>query len=379
MLLRADGFPVSLVTRFIIDRIRDRRQSNTIEGKVRSVGFLYQWAASYESAIDLETRLRSTQPLSRAEVTSFCRFLRACRVHDVIPFEWKSVRPAEQIGVLGNNTFNSYLANVREFVVWAAETQSSPTLAQVEIRRLERLFDSEKLTATPPRRLYGLDARQQVELLRIVEPQGKDNPFNGPVRQRNYVIVRLLLDTGIRRGELCKLRVEDVQTKGDAGAYIEVVRRPDDKWDPRRNEPAVKTRGRRVPISGELKSLILDYLQRGRGRVKHPYLFTDPATGTPIGSQVENKIMAQICKRCPGMKEARLTPHTLRRTFNGNIWERSKSLDWDDEKTKRITNYLNGWKETSQQSAIYQRKQIEQDAFELLTIIQAQAVAHKAS
>jgi integrase len=373
VLMGREGFPVSLPARFIVDRVRDRRQANTIEAKVRAIGFLYQWAASIETPLDMESRLRSARSLTRTEVTSFCRFLRACRVHDVIPFEWKSVRPAERTGVLGNNTFNIYLANVREFVMWAAETQSSPPLGPIETRKLERLFDSEKLTATPPRKLYGLDAGQQKELLRIVHPDADDNPFNMPVRQRNHLIVRILLETGIRRGELCKLRVEDVQTKGGADAFIEVVRRPDDRWDPRQNEPAVKTRGRRIPISSELKSLMLSYLQRLRGRVKHPYLFTDPSTGMPISSQVENKIIAQIRKRCPTLEVAKLTPHVLRRTFNGNLWERSKVLGWDEGKIKRITNYLNGWTETSQQSAIYQRKQIEQDAFELLGVIQAQA------
>jgi integrase len=375
ILMGLEGFPISLPTRFIIDRVRDRRQPSTIEGKIRAIGFFYQWAVSYETPFDLEFRLRSDQPLTRSEVVSFCRFLRACRVHDVIPFEWKVVRPAEQTGILGNNTFNTYLSNVGEFVTWAAETQSSPSVGQSEIKRLERLFQSEKLTVTPPRKLFGLDARQQEELLRIVHPEAKDNPFNRPVKQRNHVIIRMLLDTGIRRGELCKLRVEDVQTKGGADAFIDVVRRPDDRWDPRQNEPAVKTRGRRIPISSELKSLILAYLQQCRGRVKHPYLFADPSTGAPIASQVENKITAQICKRCPIMKEAKLTPHALRRTFNGNLWGRSKRLGWDEDKIKRITNYLNGWTETSQQSAVYQRKQIEQDAFELLAVIQGQASA----
>ena len=373
VLMGGEGLPISLATRFVVDRVRDRRQANTIEAKVRAIGFLYQWAASIETPLDLESRLRSARSLTRAEVTSFCRFLRACRVHDVIPFEWKSVRPAEPTGILGNNTFNTYLASVREFVVWAAETQSSPSLGPSETRKLERLFESEKLTATPPRKLYGLDTGQQKELLRIVHPNASDNPFNLPVRQRNHLIVRILLETGIRRGELCKLRVEDVQTKGDVDAFIEVVRRPDDRWDPRQNEPAVKTRGRRIPISSELKSLVISYLRRLRGRVRHPYLFTDPSTGMPISSQVENKVIAQIRKRCPSMEEAKLTPHVLRRTFNGNLWERSKLLGWDEGKIKRITNYLNGWTETSQQSAIYQRKQIEQDAFELLGVIQAQA------
>ena len=375
VLMGREGFPVSLPTRFIIDRVRDRRQANTIEAKVRAIGFLYQWAASIDTPVDLESRLRADRPFTRSEVTSFCRFLRAYRVHDVIPFEWKAVRPAEKTGVLGNNTFNIYLANVVEFVIWAAETQSSPSLGQNEARKLQRLFESEKLSATPPRKLFGLDAGQQKELLRIVHPDASDNPFNMPVRQRNHLIVQILLETGIRRGALCKLRVEDVQTKGDADAFIEVVRRPDDRWDPRQNEPAVKTRGRRIPISNELKGLVLGYLQRFRGRVKHPYLFTDPSTGEPIGSLVLNKITAQIQKRCQAMEEAKLTPHALRRTFNGNVWERSKLLGWDEGKIKRITNYLNGWTETSQQSAIYQRKQIEQDAFDLLTVIQAQASA----
>ena len=103
VLMGGEGFPVSLPARFIIDRVRDRRQANTIEAKVRAIGFLYQWAASIETPLDLESRLRSARSLARTEVTSFCRFLRACRVHDVIPFEWKTVRPVEQFGAAGRD------------------------------------------------------------------------------------------------------------------------------------------------------------------------------------------------------------------------------------------------------------------------------------
>jgi integrase/recombinase XerD len=39
---------------------------------------------------------------------------------------------------------------------------------------------------------------------------------------RNYVLLLVLLDTGMRVSELCGLRVEDVHVAGSGGAYVRV-------------------------------------------------------------------------------------------------------------------------------------------------------------
>jgi integrase len=43
----------------------------------------------------------------------------------------------------------------------------------------------------------------------VIEPDHPENPFESKVRFRNYLILGLLLDLGIRRGELLGIRIED--------------------------------------------------------------------------------------------------------------------------------------------------------------------------
>jgi integrase len=84
-----------------------------------------------------------------------------------------------------------------------------------------------------------------IRLRAVVEPDHPENPFEPKVRFRNYLIIRLLLDLGIRRGELLGIRVEDCRL-GSNGT-VTVHRRPDDPDDPRKVQPSSKTEARLLP------------------------------------------------------------------------------------------------------------------------------------
>ena len=65
---------------------------------------------------------------------------------------------------------------------------------------------------------------QRVRLLGMIEPSSASNPW-GKVscRVRNYLILRLLYDLGIRRGELLALRLEDIDVRQ---CRVSIRRRP---------------------------------------------------------------------------------------------------------------------------------------------------------
>lgn len=113
------GFPASLTTQFTIDRLRGRRQVNTIECNLGAIGALYDWAASCEPQIEPEALLRSSSLLS-ACVRTFCTYIRVYRYHDVSSINAKQVLPHSRVGHLSNNTRSIRVCAVREFVVWAA-------------------------------------------------------------------------------------------------------------------------------------------------------------------------------------------------------------------------------------------------------------------
>jgi hypothetical protein len=114
--------PVVLVTRYIIDERRENKQSSTVARDVRVLRWFYEWCD--KTKIPLEKRLRAGDMLTKAEVTSFCRYLRAFRRTNVSgSIELYST--ARGSGVMSPETFNSYIGVVQDFLLWAAYKVSS--------------------------------------------------------------------------------------------------------------------------------------------------------------------------------------------------------------------------------------------------------------
>ncbi|WP_241392779.1 site-specific integrase [Pseudomonas chlororaphis] len=95
----------------------------------------------------------------------------------------------------------------------------------------------------------------------------------------------ILRITGLRRGELLNLKVEDI----DFGMNtIKVGRRPDSKGDARAYQSVAKTRERVIPLIPELADQIYSYVLSHRRKVpgakKHGYLFV---THTSESSQMQ--------------------------------------------------------------------------------------------
>jgi integrase len=242
ILLNCDGIPISLPTRYVIDRRRDRRQLATIRSIVRAISFFYEWSATIAEPFDPEVRLRAGPMLEVTEIMGLQRYLRAGRRHNVIAFPRVAVARSRNGTVIANTNLNNQLDRIRDFLLWAAECVRVPRATHRELKLLKGRIDGLHLTRTRSADKYGLTAEQQAELLRVVAVAAgnSDNPFNCTVRARNHAIVRLLLETGIRRGELCKLRVEDIDLRASGSGSISIVRNPDDPWDSRREEPEVK-------------------------------------------------------------------------------------------------------------------------------------------
>jgi integrase len=225
-------------------------------------------------------------------------------------------------------------------------------------------FRVQKRNASPTKRRYSLSETETDELLRLVDPRSAANPFNRQTRERNFLIFCLLLETGLRRGELCKLRVEDAITFGGE-PFIKIMRRPDDPLDPRRNEPQVKTLERSIPISRQLVDLIINYLRHYRGRAKHPYLFCSSRVENPITLSGVDEIFQQVRRSLRSANVQTFTPHTLRRTFATRLAERARGTKLGPDDLAEVQNYLMGWSEFSVQTAVYTRRLVEAEAMEL--------------
>jgi integrase len=359
--------PVILPTRYVIDRRRETKQSSTIERDVRVLGWLYVWAD--KQGINMEQLLRKGELLNPSQVTGFCRYLRAMRQENLIG----AIHPNTnaRIDVLLPITFNAYISVVEDFLTWAVEEflprpkgiSESVRTTVVEVKdRIDKMFGNNRIGGTTAQRL-GLTDEEVAEIRLVVKPGSPRNPFKKPVQFRNYLIVELLLLTGIRRGELLKLRLMALPV--GPKTTLTVKRSPDDKDDPRRVEPEVKTLEREIPIPRWLAIALWGYVGKHRTKGAHSYVFTSKRGKLPLNYGGVNWIFLLLVKRCFPSLKGRLHPHSLRHTFNNRLAQRAKELGWNEDRLKKSQRYLNGWVEQSTMPERYTQRVIQGMAMEL--------------
>lgn len=116
------------------------------------------------------------------------------------------------------------------------------------------------------------------------------------VGYRDYTIISLFLETGIRVFELVNIDVQDV----DLQAGIIHIKH------------AKGHLGRTVPIQRAMKNILLRYMKL-RGNLPTNRLFVT-LNGTPLSKRQIQKRIAEYGKKA-GIKGVRVSPHTLRHTF----------------------------------------------------------------
>jgi transcriptional regulator GlxA family with amidase domain len=191
--------------------------------------------------------------------------------------------------------------------------------------------------------------------------------------RRDRLITRILLETGLRAGELLKLRCEDVDDRyeikpGHIVGIIRVIRRPNDSEDERTIEPAVKTLPGPVLVSKHLAQQIKQYvvqdrraaMDAGRRTRETPYLFvchSGKQVGKPISRRNLNRIVSKLRK--VNEVPAWLSPHTLRHTHFTELFEILSSQKVGEAEAQRIMQERGHWSPNSQMPAHYTRRATE--------------------
>ncbi|MBB2692267.1 UNVERIFIED_ORG: integrase [Rhizobium esperanzae] len=344
-------------------------QPNTLFNELRSLMYLYLWADL--RGINVGERLREGVFLSLSEIidlVGFCgRYLA-----DILPeLEQRRAnvvalvdrrKPPKENAVQSGEKRNR-LAVIRGFLDFTSadhlsELQKWPSRWSVydKMRRecLDRLGEYIGAIRAPNRddvgQREGLDPEVVKRLLSIVEPDHPDNPFRPEVRFRNYLIVRLLIELGIRRGELLGLYAVDMALSGAKGT-VTIHRRPDDKHDDRREKPAVKTAARVLPLSGRATELVHEWVVEYRSKLplarRNPFLIVTIPEGKPMSLSNINKIFLAIRKRVPGLPDE-LGPHLLRHSWNDAFSEQiDRKGNISPENEIKWRKRLMGWRSDS--------------------------------
>lgn len=255
-----------------------------------------------------------------------------------------------------------YAASYLEWIGHKSARQVCKTLEQKnDYMALLQDFLARLRTRTPKARSYSkrlsLTPDQKKELLRIIDPTCPDNPWEGNfVRDRNRLIVLWGLGTGLRRGELLGLRIRLLNLRKH---MADIVRRPDDKNDPRKYQPNTKTRERGIDISEELAfwshEHIVKYRSKVRGAQKHDFLFVAERTGRPLSLAAISKVFRSLREKHPSVGDA-LTSHVLRHTWNEDFSDVADEAGLSPEDERRARNHAMGWSDFSNSAEHYLRR-----------------------
>ncbi len=361
---RETGLPLEAPTFWIIAERRALGfQPNTLENELRALSFLYLWADA--RGVNIGQRLSEGIFFSLSEImdlANFCGHSVADAVEQITPRASNVVslqaKRKERATVQSGEKRNR-LGAIRAFV----EFTSADILSQltrwpnrwdhynsVRSECLNTIDGQKKGLSRRSRddlgRKEGLDEDIIKRLREVIEPDYAENPFEPEVRFRNYLIILLLLNLGIRRGELCGLMVPDCNL-GSKGT-VTVHRRPDDPLDPRRDKPATKTAARTLPLSDRLTEVLHEWITHYRAKIPgarlHPYLIVSSDSGKPMSLSNVNKIMERLRKLVPDLPD-NLTPHVLRHSWNDWFSNKMDAAGVSEDQEIKWRKRLMGWRD----------------------------------
>lgn len=342
ILLDADRQPVPWINNYVIRRLRPRLAVSSLVKTLHVLGHMWQWACS--EAFPLEARLVSGDGLTPDEIVS-----------RLYPGLRRNFRTADKVRklVVSPDTVVFRLNIALRCVVWHLEcamalmAPGSQQLADARERLavIQRSFATAARTRVPTAvHATPLTDEQLQRLLQVCHPDLAGNPWKKPYRERNFLIVLMLVTLGIRRGELLKLRLSDCLLSR-AIPEIRVERSPDDPVDPRRHEPQVKTESRHLPCDVSLARYLNEYICRVRrlvpGANRSPYLFLS-RNGQPMSLVRVNGLLDQIGHVHPEFVD--LHPHALRSTCATNFRSTAQRNGVDEDRIDKDMMYFFGWR-----------------------------------
>lgn len=363
IILDRDGLPIPTPNEFIFGRLS--LSTNTLVRNLRELAIFYDWLES--KTIDLWERIQTGVAFTEAEVKS--------GIVDSLRREQLSRRAVKKIAV-APNTFNQRLTTVRQFLSWCFDVHLSSL--PLNDNRYERIrdqqirimkwLDTSFINAPPSNKdlRKGLNDQEVAFLIETLNPNFSDTKtHNKAVRYRNYIAVMIMLNYGLRAGELLCLRVEDVQI--GAISSVRVIRRPPDINDKRKPRPKIKRNGRVLPIdNAKFVSELDDYIMYWReillqnAKEDSEYLILSD-DGRPLSQSSLTQFFQILRAKHNEQLPEHLSAKALRHTFSSKIERTLRSAGMDEERRKQALAYLRGDSSLNSQS-VYIAQEIEEQA-----------------
>jgi integrase len=371
------GLPLYYSNLYVTTQVRNRSLSfSAMESTLSGILVLNRYLEEFGE--NLQTRFQEGRFLTDSEmdaIRDYCQIkfrYRACN-NEVLAL---NKQQQQSKGKVSSETEYVRLTVIAKYITWLAEQISGVSKDRLSVHQISRMGKAlrsrrpVKKNRNSENSEKGLSGDQLDSLFELFRPESDINPFNDKhIRVRNRLIFLMLYHLGIRGGELLNIRIRDIDFSSN---QIIIARRADEKDDPRRDQPLVKTLDRRLPIKDTLAKEIHDYIIVDRKSVanatKNDFLFithkSGPTQGQPLSKSAYKKIIGIV--RQVSSSLFNLTGHQLRHAWNEAFSDQMDSMDESpsEEQQEKIRSYLMGWREGSGTAAIYNKRFSRRKAME---------------
>lgn len=329
------------------------------------------------SSIDLISRLEqrpNSQYLTDNEIS---RFVSDAGFHkDTLAKKYARVRlHPSAYKTIGSVHARQRLETVRDYLSFLYQKLGDHSTQCEAADDVKRRFDRKIKAASPGWKktrvdeLKGLTNRERNRLLEIMNPRSRENPFaDEALKLRNYIILLLGIDMGLRRSEMLLIKTTDIFWHS---RQLAVVNLEDESIDSRTTAPQFKTNERILVMTDELYEAINEYESKHRCREvpngssqarKHPFLLVAHRKNEGMAMSIKgvDGILPRIKQVAPDL--AQIHPHMLRHdavyTMLESMRDEIEDLTPEDRTTviQKTLTWMFGWSPESNMPGLYGAK-----------------------
>lgn len=335
----------------------------------------------HSKGIDLTERAASAELLTMSEYISFYEHSAKDAGHNsngkVVPLfantgdkSFRNILASNtlQAAKVSNGTQRGRIHRLRMYLTWLFEQFHDPISASKHIE--DKLHKLTKKMITDEQSLNSEENQETrhpeddaippeifCKMLEVIRPNSPNNPFTERNRLRNYLIVSIFLDTGIRRGALAKLKSSDLRTDR-SGSSLWIYSNHDDPSDPRHERPNQKTKSHLANLRPELMDALLFYIEHVRneapGALNHDFVFVSESNargtkGQPLAAKSINDVFFTLSQ----VLNHRLHPHLLRHMWNDIFDDKADYQNFTSGQIDDARKYAMGWSANSTMADTY--------------------------
>lgn len=274
------------VTHYLSDYSTINKSPKTIKNIADALTYLYSFTKSI--SLNLNMSIVDGNTLELKQIEQLRDFIRSGGDYSNIRvFNKKSTR------TLSLSETNRLMSLIKGYLRWGLDEYCSKG-ANDKIAALERKFKSLQFSVKRDNRIRVVNPTC-LELLEKVFALTSESCWKNPIsRLRNHCMFGIALETGARISEILGLYIGDFSTGSSPLIYI--IKRDNNKNDPRKTKARVKTFSRSIVITNELHNKIINYISARPGK-NNLFLFLaheGPNKGKPLSLRRAHALMEDV-------------------------------------------------------------------------------------